>query len=241
VSGRPAIVHVAIVIPAADEEDRIGACLDAARASCAYARAGRPGLGTDIVVVLDGCTDRTADIVAAAGVRSVVTDQRCVGIARGLGSAAAVAYAPAAPEQVWLANTDADSEVPEAWLATQLDLADGGIGCVLGTVVPDLHGPTLDRWMRLHSHADGHRHVHGASFGIRADVLAGVGGWPALRTGEDVALAERVAASGVLIARSAAGPVRTSARLLGRAPSGFSSYVAALSEGSRPSSPAVGP
>jgi hypothetical protein len=40
-------------------------------------------------------------------------------------------------ESTWLANTDADSRVPEDWLVRQLEFADAGWDVVLGSVEPD--------------------------------------------------------------------------------------------------------
>lgn len=130
------------------------------------------------------------------------------------------------------ANTDADSSVPESWLTAMIAAADGGAELVLGTAVPaaELAPPQQRLWHSLHVPHEGHPHVHAANFGIRADVYQRLGGWPALRTGEDQWLAERAARAGDLrIVRTARIPVRTSARLRARAPLGFSSYLRGLS------------
>ena len=72
----------------------------------------------------------------------------------------------------------------------------------------------------------GHPHVHGANFGIRADTYLELGGWPAVTSGEDVAMAHRAAVNSRLrIVRTAAIPVTTSSRLAGRAPYGFAGYL----------------
>jgi hypothetical protein len=71
--------------------------------------------------------------------------------------------------------------------------------------------------------------VHGANFGIRADTYVELGGWPAVASGEDVAMAHRAAASRRLrIVRTAAIPVTTSSRLAARAPDGFAGYLREL-------------
>jgi hypothetical protein len=108
--------------------------------------------------------------------------------------------------------------------------ADGGADLVLGTVDPGAELPlgTRRAWHSRHSPDDGHRHVHGANLGIRAATLRRVGGWRPLPTGEDVDLATRVAGSGATVARTGAIPVYTSARRIGRAPAGFSSYLRVL-------------
>jgi cellulose synthase/poly-beta-1,6-N-acetylglucosamine synthase-like glycosyltransferase len=89
-------------------------------------------------------------------------------------------------------------------------------------------------WIAHHLRADGHRHVHGANLGIRASALAGLGGWSPLVSGEDVELAARARDAGLVIRRSGAAPVVTSARLDGRAPDGFAAYLRRLVAGDVP-------
>jgi hypothetical protein len=132
---------------------------------------------------------------------------------------------------LWIANAD-DSAVPEHWLTTMLVAADGGAHVVLGTVLPGagMTAPQGQAWRALHGPYEGHPHVYGANFGIRADVYRRLGGWPALTTGEDQWLADRAVRAGDLrIVRTARIPVRTSARPHARAPLGFSSYLRTLS------------
>jgi hypothetical protein len=102
---------------------------------------------------------------------------------------------------------------------------------VLGTVLP---GPGLPAGMRAawrsrHHLREGHPHIHGANFGIRADAYMALGGWPPLARGEDVDLARRAASAGHLrVSRTASIPVITSSRTAGRAPGGFARYLSSL-------------
>lgn len=217
-SGR-AFDTVAVVVPAHDERDLIGACLASLRAQTVPAR---------VVVVLDACTDDTA--TACGDVETVEVPDRCVGAARAAGVRHILRDAD--PATTWLASTDADTEVPPGWLAGMLAVAaQSNADLVLGTAVPQ-DFPEYPAWRAGYTPADGHRHVHGANLGIRADAYLRVGGWPALVSGEDVELARRAVAAGLRIARTAAIPVRTSARLVGRAPNGFAAYLASLDGGS---------
>jgi GT2 family glycosyltransferase len=153
-----------------------------------------------------------------------------VGAARRAGARAALAGTQGG--ELWLASTDADSEVPTGWLTGMLAEARRGAHVVLGTVLPapDLCPEIRAEWLSRHHLRDGHPHIHGANFGIRGDAYAAVGGWQPLATGEDVDLARRAAQNSHLkIARIASIPVVTSARWAGRAPRGFSSYLRALS------------
>ncbi|MDQ2749842.1 MAG: glycosyltransferase [Actinomycetota bacterium] len=225
------IRHVAIVVPANDEQARVGACLTALHRAAAHlaAHAVRP-IGVRVVVALDACSDGTAAVVARfPEVSTVIRDVRCVGAARAAGTDAALSGFDDL-HAVWTAHTDADSEVPADWLTRMVVAADEGVDLVLGTVVPSegLPWPIRRTWHALNSAADGHRHVHGANLGIRAMTLVAVGGWRPLSTGEDVDLAGRAAAARVPIRRTGAIAVRTSARADGRAPKGFSSYLRTL-------------
>ena len=49
-----------VVVPAHDEEDTIAACVDALAAAVRVLHRERPAVEVGVTVVLDGCTDRTA-------------------------------------------------------------------------------------------------------------------------------------------------------------------------------------
>jgi glycosyltransferase involved in cell wall biosynthesis len=222
------IRRVAVVIPAANEEQRIGRCLSAVAAARRHLYYSDAAVAVRTVVVLDGCQDRTAVIAAASReVQAVAISAASAGAARRAGASAALASA-GPPGELWLANTDADSQVPANWLTGMLTEARLGAHIVLGTVLPgrDLEPRTRAEWFSRHHLRDGHPHVHGANFGIRADAYLSLGGWPAVVTGEDTELARRAARTGHLrIARTASIPVVTSVRPDGRAPRGFSGYL----------------
>jgi glycosyltransferase involved in cell wall biosynthesis len=225
------IEKVAVIIPAANEQDHISACL------VAIERARRHLLNSsdvtvEVIVVLDDCRDSTPAIVARFAaqphVHAIVSTAHRVGAARRQGARQAIAMlAPA--ERLWLANTDADSYVPRDWLTRLVDDANSGAQLVLGTVLPDVELPGALRtaWLAQHQLREGHPHIHGANFGIRADTYLALGGWrDDLTSDEDVDLAARAtAAADVRIVRTATIPVVTSARAFGRAPLGFSSYL----------------
>jgi len=228
------ITTVGVVVPAADEQDLIGACLHSLDRAREHLVRRRPQVSTRVVVVLDGCHDDTPAVVAAhPGAESLTVASRCVGAARAAGVAHLLRTAPARLGDVWLASTDADSHVPVDWLSGMLEIAERGAHLVLGTVLP---GPELQpaearNWLDRHVLREDHPHIHGANLGIRADAYGALGGWPALATGEDVALVRRAASTGHLqIVRTAAYPVGTSARSTGRAPRGFSSYLRDLAQ-----------
>ena len=219
------IREVGVVVPVANEEKRLPTCLDALDAARA---AVTPRLTVRIVVVLDDCTDGSDAIAHARHHVEVLTVRLGrVGAVRAAGVRHLLRSVP--PGQLWVANTDADSAVPADWLSGMIDLT-ASADLVLGTVVP---GPGLAdavhrRWHARHTLRDGHHHVHGANFGIRADTYLAAGGWPDVASGEDELLAARTLATGARIVRTGALPVVTSTRLVGRAPRGFSSYLRGL-------------
>lgn len=227
------IATIAVVVPASNEQARLDACLRSLAAARQHVRRSAAyDVGVRLVVVLDACTDDTELVARSHGKTEIVSCQlRQVGGARAIGTAHVLSTSATAASGLWLANTDADSRVPVDWLTTMLAEADRGAHLVLGTVLPDigLDATTQRRWLHRHVLREDHPHIHGANFGIRADVYGALGGWPGIACGEDVTLAQRAASTAQLrIVRTARIPVRTSPRLVGRAPRGFSSYLRGL-------------
>lgn len=213
---------IGVIVPAHDEAQAIGRCL----ASIAVA-AAHPGLEREpvlVVVALDACSDATAAVCAEHGASTVAVDAHCVGMAR-----AAAARQALAQGARWIASTDADTAVPSDWLWRQSRCgADAFCGVV--EVVEWLDYPERVRkaFSEREVAQDGHRHVHGANLGMSATAYLAAGGFPALRTGEDVALVEALASNGAHIAWLAQPAVATSARRSARAPHGFSGFLLAL-------------
>lgn len=216
------IEHVAVLIPARDEAERIAACLHAV--TVAGSRCRSP---VSITVVADNCTDDTALIARAfAGVRVIEIDSGNVGVARRSAAERALVRLPLDPGTVWLAHTDADSIVPSGWLASQIRHADNGYDLVIGSVRPnprELSAAQLEAWRRSRA-AGGHRgDVHGANLGVRASAYLAVGGYRPLVEHEDVDLVARLSAHPQIAPDDEA--VVTSARLDGRTPGGFAGYL----------------
>jgi cellulose synthase/poly-beta-1,6-N-acetylglucosamine synthase-like glycosyltransferase len=231
------IRRIAVIIPAADEGAHIADCLMAVRTARLHLQqhAGMD-VAVRVIVVLDRCRDNTARAVRAfPEAQPLEINRQCVGAAREAG--ARVALVAVRADELWLANTDADSRVPPTWLTHLLAEARAGAEITLGTVQPAVGvPPSIEaRWLARHHLRDGHPHVHGANLAVRGDVHAALGGWRALRSGEDVDLARRVAHRRV--SRTGAVPVITSVRAHGRAPRGFSSYLRSLDESSPPDKP----
>lgn len=218
--------HVAVVIPARDEEDLVGRCL----ASVSAAAHRLPSdVRVDVVVVLDGCHDGTADVVACfPAVRTVVTRGGNVGRARAAGVRSALDLVDGDLADVWVACTDADSEVPGGWLVEQLRLADAGADVVVGTVRPDprdLLPEEVVAWRGTRVPGRPNGHVHGANLGVRASAYRAAGGFAPRREHEDVGLVAALHRAGATIVASDVGDVLTSGRRVGRSPGGYAGYL----------------
>ncbi len=189
-------------------------------------------------MVLDRCTDGTADIVATyPWVERVVSSAGRVGAARAIGVQHALSQETVAPERIWIATTDADSRVPADWLSHQLDHAARGADLFRGLVEPDEDecGPSAyAAWFTGYVQADGHGHVHGANLGVRGNAYALCGGFDQLAAfDEDVTLSRNAQSRRLRVVASAQARVATSGRLRGRVDAGgFAGYLRALDDGS---------
>ncbi len=233
----PALAAV-VVVPARDEEQRIAACLEALRAQAGV------GVPWEIIVVLDDCTDATADLVAAAAARCAVPIEAVAGPGRGVGAARARGmdlaclrlHEAGAPDGL-IATTDADSRVDRDWLAAMLALRDGGARAIAGLVDldpadvapidPDAAAHRRERAgqrlraVRAEHAAAEHHHFAGASLAVTAHAYRLAGGLEPVTSLEDEAFARRLTQAGIPIVRSRAVRVLTSARADGRAPRGL--------------------
>jgi glycosyltransferase involved in cell wall biosynthesis len=229
------IEAVGVAVPAHDEEELLPGCLATLR--LAAGRLG--GTAVHLLVVADACADRTAERARAAGADVIEIQARRVGAARAAGFAELLRRTRGRdPAAVWLASTDADTLVPPDWLARQLGYARQGWDAVLGTV-------TVTDWSGHPAHVPGrfaaryrtgrpgtggrlHPHVHGANLAVSAAAYLAAGGFRALRTAEDHALARALEAAGRKILRTTDVTVQTSARHQARAPHGFGHLLATL-------------
>ncbi|QSL85340.1 glycosyltransferase [Pseudomonas atacamensis] len=216
---------IGIVIPAHNEEALLDECLRAALRASQHAQLG--GEPVEILVVLDSCSDGSAQIVSAYPVLSLQIDARNVGEARATGARLLLERGAR-----WIACTDADSRVADDWLAAQLGLeADA----VCGTVTVEHWHESIDEaaQIRYHRHyqaRDGHRHIHGANLGVSAEAYRLAGGFKSLTCDEDVQLVRALERSGANIAWSHRPQVHTSARLDSRAKGGFGDFLRNLAQ-----------
>lgn len=215
---------IGVVIPAHNEEHYLAACLAAIRQAAAH-----PDLGGEevcVVVVLDSCTDSSAMIATSHGALTLRVTARNVGIARAAGAGQMIDAGAR-----WLAFTDADTIVSAQWLAAQIAL---GADAVCGSVAVDdwTQHPEHVRelYQSMYVDAEGHRHIHGANFGVSSQAYLRAGGFAPLVVSEDVALVQALIAAGARIAWSALPRVSTSARIDARARDGFGDYLLSLAQ-----------
>lgn len=223
---------IGVVVPAHNEQRLLAGCLRSLLTAAAEVPVPVR------VVALDRCTDGSAAVVSAfadAGARAVSSRQPGVGAARAAGVAALLATSPT--DRLWLATTDADSEVPPDWLARQLAHARRGAEAVIGTVRvldwSDQPAEVPARFAARYRPEAGQRHQHGANLSFTADSYLRAGGFAPLDRDEDVDLIGRLEALGCALVWAADLPVTTSARRDGRAPAGFAGYLAGLAEAGR--------
>jgi cellulose synthase/poly-beta-1,6-N-acetylglucosamine synthase-like glycosyltransferase len=221
---------VGVVIPAQNEERSVEACVRSVLKSLAKA-----GVLQWVVVVADVCVDRTVArarrALGSAGEVIEIT-ARSAGAARREGVARVLEHwKDHDPSRIWLANTDADTQVGDDWIAVQLGFADEGVTAVAGIVHLDTSGCTAAHEVYRDTYltsADGtHSHVHGANLSVRADAYEDVGGWSNLALAEDHCLWGRLRRKGWRVSSPVSSVVTTSARLKGRAKGGFADTLQA--------------
>ena len=252
------IDKIAVVLPAHNEDEHLGRALHAVQHAADELGRRRPEIGVGVTVVLDSCSDGSAALTAgfAAADRrfsAIEVGFRSAGASRAAGIRAAGIggplrrppgkrrTTPSRAGRIWLANTDADSQVPENWLVRQLEFAESGSDAVLGSVEPDPAGmdpDVLRRWLERHPFEENHPHVYGANFGVRASAYLAAGGFPTLASHEDETLVQSLRSRSFTGTATDSIRVLTSGRTQARAPHGFGAYLRTLG---RPAPAAAGP
>ena len=246
-------LQACVVVPARDEEERIGACLDALGA-----QAGVDPGSWEVLLVLDQCRDRTRDrALESAASHPQLTLRLLDGPGRGSGGARATGmdaacerlHAVGRPHGL-IASTDADTRVAPDWLARQLEFARGGARAIGGrielcpvereelhqSVVAGHREQSLSRFERVRAQLpdDGsvadHWQFSGASMAVTADTYRAVGGLGDNAHSEDEALERALLERGVPIERRLEVRVTTSPRLDGRASHGLARLLRTLAE-----------
>jgi GT2 family glycosyltransferase len=159
-----------VAIPVRDEAERIGGCL---------AALARQSVSADhIVLLLNNCTDRTAEVLKnlpRARHRLHIIECRLNGSLASAGCARALAMKRAASlvdssrnTEAVILTTDADAEVPANWIEANLRAIDQGSDAVCGMAVID---PREALMIPRHLHEDDAREV---GYGRLLDEIASI-------------------------------------------------------------------
>lgn len=225
---------VAVIIPAHNEQELLGACLDALEPAAWHAR--EAGLQVLTIVIADACTDSTRATARARAAVCLTTHERNVGAARAAGAAHALAELARRGHdaaEVYLLHTDADTLVPPDWITNHVRAA-ADHDAVLGPVeVRDWSERAEDcahHYARAYALEPDADRVHGANLGIRGEAYLRTGGFPALPVSEDRALVEALRTSGESVAFRSDLTVCTSARISRRVNGGFSDFLSKLED-----------
>jgi hypothetical protein len=238
----------AVAIPVKDEESHIGACL--------AALLGQTQPADHIVLLLNNCTDRSAQIVRrmAYGVAQVhVVEQVLTGGEASAGHARLLAM-DAAAELLGnggaILTTDADGRVPRDWVERNLTWLAEGYDAVCGMAMID---PVDEAAIPAHLISDDaleteytalldeidsiidpraddpwprHTHHSGASIAVTTAAYRSIGGLPQVAVGEDRALIEALMRRDSRIRHDPAIRVMVSGRVVGRADGGMAATIA---------------
>ncbi len=239
-------IEAVVVVPARDEEARIEACL------CALAEQTIARRRFETIVVLDGCRDRTSEVVArvARGLGLRITTVPGPGTGAGGARRAGMDVACERLLRIGRADgliacTDADSRPAPDWLERQLAHVAAGAQAIAGLIELDAgEAALLPQQVRRRRERDAdnrlrqvrsidpsaaHHHAAGASLAVTALTYRRVGGIEPLSALEDAGFADRLARYGVKLLRSSDVKVRTSARTHGRVGRGLSVDLAVAS------------
>ncbi len=77
-------IHVSVVIPAHNEQNYVGRCIDSIKQAAEHF-----GGNVEMIVVCNRCTDRTAEIAEKLGARVIFNEDRCIAKVRNTGINAA--------------------------------------------------------------------------------------------------------------------------------------------------------
>jgi glycosyltransferase involved in cell wall biosynthesis len=222
---------VGVLIPARDEQDRVGRCLDAVFAAL---RRLPPDVAVAVCLVVDRSRDGTVGVahraIRRSGIRSavdVLVNERSasVGAVRNIAARQLCRrLAAVPPSSTWLLSTDADSRVDPDWAARHIALADAGADAVAGGVRPD--GP-VTAWV------DDPEGLYAANLGLRAAPFLQFGGFPTVPSGEDGGMVRRFRSAGLRVVVEPGLTVATSARLDGRAAGGLADLLSTQARISR--------
>ena len=241
-------LRACVVVPARDEEELIGSCLEALAT-----QTGVGPLEYEVILILDRCTDETEARAREVGAAHPLLRLHLLegpgegsGPARRVGMDAACArLLQVGRREGLIACTDADTVVAPDWLAAQLRAVSQGARAIGGRIELADDGSLPESVWRRHTEQGRLRHERllsdpnprgetqhwqfsGASLALKADVYRKIGGLEPLTALEDEGLERVLLEHRIPIERLLSVRVTTSPRLVGRASRGLSYDLARI-------------
>ncbi|GAB6901660.1 glycosyltransferase family 2 protein [Kineosporia succinea] len=230
----------AVVVPAQDEAELVGDCLDSVVTAVRGA-----GVPVAVVLVAHRCSDDTEAVArrqlsrlsGRSEGRVLRLGHGTVATARSAGNMAALHLLAAygVPfDRTWLLSTDADSRVPADWLRQYGRWAATGAHAVAGHVRVSGWEDGESAVSRTAREAYNHLlrttgpHVYAANLGVRADAYLEAGGWPDQVPGEEHALLAALRERGRHSVSAPEIVVGTSGRQAARAAGGLGELLGRL-------------
>lgn len=179
-------VCVSVIIPALNEEEMIGKCLESLAESC------YPLDRFEVILVDNGSTDHTLEIARSFSTRLRLTIHQRPGVnisaLRNLGAAAAKGEV--------LAFLDADCSVPSNWIENAAsNLASDSAGVIGGNItIPEDSGWVARTWFQVaYAPKDGEvAYVPSGNMLMKSSTFMQIGGFnEAIKTSEDCELCSR--------------------------------------------------
>ncbi|PAY18795.1 hypothetical protein CKO51_14595 [Rhodopirellula sp. SM50] len=194
---------ITVLIPALNEGQHIEACL------ASIEHQSYPRDRYEIVVVDNGSTDSTPDLVRAAAVQLMTETRRSAYWARNSGIQAT--------NGDFLAFTDADCLVDRDWLSQLMAKANQTDAWVVGGMIQyEMVTDTLGNRLLIETHSadqirqniEMHHSVAGGNMFVRRDAFETLGLFNVIAWGSDIEFSQRVAAAGKKVAFAEQAVVR---------------------------------
>jgi glycosyltransferase involved in cell wall biosynthesis len=187
-------VRVSVIIPAFNEEEMIGKCLESLVGAC------YPLDAFEVIVVDNGSTDRTLEIARSFSTRLRLTILQRPGVnisaLRNLGASAA--------RGELLAFLDADCSIPKDWFENAAsNLASDSAGVIGGNItIPEDSGWVARTWFQVaYSPKDGEvAYVPSGNMLMKNSAFVQIGGFnETIKTSEDCELCSRARGAGFTV------------------------------------------
>ena len=172
------MVHISVIIPAHNEEKYIKRCINSIKSSSKQFKGT-----TEIIVVCNRCTDRTAEIAKKSGANVIFNEDRCIAKVRNAGISAAKGKV--------IVTIDADNRMTKGTLSEIYSLI--GTGKYIGGGAPiRFERYSFPLWCNdiLCRVSFGITGLYSGIFWAKKDTFDAIGGFVEQKAMEDVATAK---------------------------------------------------